>query len=73
MKPGDLVRPRVRDFIGFPTRWITLWSTDHPRTNKGSMDRDEIALVLSTYELHAEILLDERIYMISRMDVEVIS
>ena len=73
MKPGDLVRPRARDFIGFPTRWISLWSTDHPRTSKGSMDRDEIALVLSTYELHVKILLGEGIYMISRMDVEVIS
>jgi hypothetical protein len=37
------------------------------------MDRDEIALVLSTYELDAKILLGEGIYMISRMDVEVIS
>ena len=72
MKPGDLIRPRPRDFIGFPTRWISLWSTDGSRTPMGSMDRDEIALVLATYEFYAKILLGEGIYLISQMDVEVV-
>jgi hypothetical protein len=38
----------------------------------GSMDRDEIALVLATYEFYAKILLGEGIYLISQMDVEVV-